>query len=77
MPVATCAVTVMVKEVTMLEHESHHMWVSIAGIAVMVAALTLALGGGWLALPLLGCAVVTTMMIWRGLRSGPPEAHGK
>jgi hypothetical protein len=44
---------------------------------VLVAALTLALGGGWLALPLLGCVAVMSMMIWMMFTgTGPGRRHG-
>lgn len=50
------------------KHLASHMWLCVAGVAVMVAALTLGLGGGWVVLPLVGCAVMMSMMIWMLLR---------
>jgi hypothetical protein len=71
----------VVKEVMMMNYGrqfASHMWLCVAGVAAMVAALTLGLGGGWVVLPLVGCATIMTMMIWmmlRGTGQGSDQRH--
>ena len=43
---------------------SRRMWICIALVAVAAMALIAGLSGGWIVLPLLGCAAMMGVMVW-------------